>query len=193
MSFFDASERPALTLKLSENDPFDADYLTPDGSLLYRVRTRKYKRNAGFGRPDAETTIIQRVRANQDPAFSPNKSTCLNRSDRPNRSNCSDGNACRRCSPRCASRRRMGTSNVSLSTPLDTIDEVAGPGTVTGTGEDSENTDTDSATTSHERDGMILVASIERRPFSLSPVTLRFNGTEVLATKFLRRERPLSR
>ena len=56
----------------------------------------------------------------------------------------------------------------------------------------TEDSESDSAT-SDEREGIILVASIERRPFSLSPITLRFNGAELLASKFLRRERPLSR
>ena len=95
--------------------------------------------------------------------------------------------------------------------PLDTIDEVAdgvdadadadadadmtaGVDRDVECPEDSERPGSSSSNdSSGDSPNTILVAAIERRPFSLSPVQVRFNGTEGPASKLLQRERPFSR
>ncbi|KAL5527949.1 hypothetical protein ACEPAG_6750 [Sanghuangporus baumii] len=216
-SFFDTAERGALTLTLSTNDPFDAVYLTQEGVPLYLVSTLKRSRSSGgsskqglgFGYLDAEVTTIKRVRTDPPPSSS-TSSASVDKSDNhdarkntrkswPPRSHTN-----RQCPRRCAPhlhRRTRSSSMLSTSTPLDTIDEVADgadvdadrgecsddSGRSSGSGSDSEP-----ASRSDSSNNTVLVATIERRPFSLSPAQLRFNGCEGPASKFLQRERPFS-
>ncbi|KAL5529876.1 hypothetical protein ACEPAF_6133 [Sanghuangporus sanghuang] len=216
-SFFDTAERGALTLTLSTNDPFDAVYLTQDGVPLYLVSTRKRPRSSGgssksglgFGYLDAQVTTIKRVRTDP-PSSSLASSASVNKPD----SHAARRNARKSWPPRSYTnrqrprrgaphlhRRTRSSSMLSTSTPLDTIDEVADgadvdadrgecsddSGRSSGSGSDSEP-----ASRSDSSNNTILVATIERRPFSLSPSRLRFNGCEGPASKFLQRERPFS-
>ncbi|KAL5487489.1 hypothetical protein ACEPAI_5597 [Sanghuangporus weigelae] len=217
-SFFDTAERGALTLTLSTNDPFDAVYLTQEGVPLYLVSTRKHSRSSGgsskpglgFGYLDAEVTTIKRVRTGP-PSSSSTSSASVNKPDNhdarrnarkswPPRSY-TNRQCPRRGAPHFLHRRARSSSMLSMSTPLDTIDEVADgvdvdadrgvcsddSGRSSGSGSDSEP-----ASRSDSSNNTILVATIERRPFSLSPARVRFNGCEGSASKFLQRERPFS-
>jgi hypothetical protein len=190
MSFFDAADRDALTLFLSRNDPLDSCYLTQEGAILYRVATEKA--STGRGKPNALVTTVQRFRSTITP-----RTATSSDDPSPYYNNIGVG----------VGRRRTARRSRSSQTPsLATIDEDTDvTQSSSSSGEEYTNASTSIAgsraplAAGNRRrrgtvsDEIVCVATIERRPFSLAPVVLKFHGKEQVANKFLKREAPFSR
>ena len=182
MSFFDAADRGALTLLLSRNDPLDSCYLTPEGTVLYRVSTQKA--NMGRGRPDAQVTTVQRFRSRPTP-------------EPPTATNVGLGLGLNSDVMR---RRRTRRSRSSQTPSLATISEDTDvTHSSSSSGDEYTNASSGAPLMASGRadrgmsEEIVCVATIEKRPFSLAPVVLTLHGKEHVAAKYLRREAAFSR
>ena len=187
MSFFDTADRGALTLLLSRQDPLDSCYLTPEGTVLYRVATQKT--SAGRGRPDVQVTTVQRFRSR--PVHERRSATSVG---------LGFGLTCNDAVRRRRTRRSRSSQTPSLATISEDTDVTHSS---SSSGDEYTNTSTvASSGTPLVRDGrqdrgmseeIVCVATIEKRPFSLAPVVLTLHGKEHIAAKYLRKEATFSR